>query len=111
MKKSAKILAIISAIILIIGIICFIGTESIVDNSNAITAFFSIFGLIIIRVLIVFITLGSIILMWLIYGIVLFVKKLKTDEKKWKDIVAIIILSLPILAFIVVIISLVLNNN
>ena len=111
MKKAAKILAIISAVILLIGVISLIATRTIVDDSNLITALFSIFGAIIIQILILSFTLGSIALIWLIFGLVVFIRRLKTDEKKWKDIVAIVILSIPIIFAIIVIINMIVTNN
>ena len=110
-NKTPKILAIISVILLIIGAILFIETKSLVSEENVVTAIFSILGVLFLRVIILCGTTGTIALMWLIYGLVHFIKKLKTDANKTKDIIAIILLSLPIVAgLITIIISLITSN-
>lgn len=109
-NKTTKILAIISVVILGLGVICWFGTNSLINESDNVALLFSLFGAIALRLLIVSITGGLIGLIWLIYGIIILIKKIKSGQFKYKNFLIVgISLVLIIIAFTTL--SSLLNRN
>lgn len=86
-NKTTKILTIISVIIIGIGIVCWFGTNSLINETDNIALLFSLFGAIALRLLVVVITVGIIAIMWLIYGIVILCKRIKNGNFKCKNLI------------------------
>ena len=99
-NKITKILTIITIIIVGIGIVCWFGTNLLINETSNIALLFSVLGAVALRLLIVGTTIGIITLMWLIYGIVVLWKKIRDGEVKWKDFCIVFVLLLIILLII-----------
>ena len=82
-NKTVKVLAIISITIIIIGILCWFGTDLIINQNDSFALLITLFGALALRLFIVICIVSSISLMWLIYGIIILIKKIRyTDQKK-----------------------------
>lgn len=105
-NKTIKILSIISGIILLMGIICWFGTNPLLDETDTIISLFSVFATIAVRTLIILLTGGIIASIWLIYGIIILFKKIKNNNVKFKNIIVIVILIIIIIRVVITISSL-----
>lgn len=109
-NKTTKILLIISLIILGLGIICWFGADSLINETDNVTYLFSIFGMMALKLLVACITGGLISLIWLIYGIIILLKKIKTGQFKYKNLL-IIVISFIIIIILFNVLSSLLNKN
>ena len=91
-NKVVKILSIATIIILMIGTLCFIGADEIIDEYNTVTHFMSLLGCLTLKLMIIAYTLGIISLIWLIYGVIILVKKIKQRNLKKQNLIIIILL-------------------
>ena len=110
-NKTTKILTIISLIILGLGIISWFGTDSLVTETDNITSFFSILGMAAFKIFVVSITFGLIGLIWLIYGIIIVLKKINSGQIKYKNFIIVIISLILIIAILKILLSLFNRNN
>jgi len=109
-NKATKVLIALSVIITGIGIVCWFGTNLLINETNNIALLFSLFGATALRLLIVGITIGIITIMWLIYGIVILCKRIKSGNIKWKNLIFIGAL-IVLITIVAIIIAQLLNTN
>ena len=109
-NKATKVLTVLSVIIIGIGIVCWFGTNSLINETDNIALLFSLFGAIALRLLIVGITIGIIVIMWLIYGIVILCKRIKSGNFKWKNLIFIGVL-IVLITIVAIIMAHLLNTN
>ena len=107
-NKTTKILCIISIIVFVLGILCWLGTNSLINQTDNITFLLSLFGAIALRLLIVAITIGIIAIMWLIYGIIILYKRIKSGSFKWKNLI-IVGISIVLIIIVAIIMTSLLN--
>lgn len=91
-NKVVKILSIITIVILIIGIMCFIGADELINETNSVIEFIGLLGTVAIKLTVISYTLGIISLIWLIYAIIVLINKIKKGEFKKRNIIIIILL-------------------
>lgn len=84
-KKVPKILFIISIIIFSLGILCWFGIELLINETDDVTLLLSMFGILALKLLIFFITIGVVALIWFIYGMIILCQKIENGEIAWKN--------------------------
>ena len=110
-NKTIKILTVISIVIMIIGTMCWFGTDALINKSDSFTLLISLFGSIALRLLVVICTIGAIVLIWLIYAIIVLIKKIRQGDFKKRNLILLVILLFLVLVSSSVLISLVSNRN
>lgn len=102
-NKATKILLIISLVILVIGFaICFLIGSSI-SQTNDLAQVVTTIGALLFQVLTAIITVSSIVLIWLIYGLIILIKRIKEGKINWKlfaFICTFILLTITIVLFL-----------
>lgn len=110
-NKTIKILTVISIVIMIIGTMCWFGTDALINESDSFTLLISLFGSIALRLLVVICTIGAIVLIWLIYAIIVLIKKIRQEDFKKRNLILLVILLFLVLVSSSILISLVSNRN
>ena len=105
-NKTVKILTIISMIIVVFGILCWFGTDTLINENDSFTFLLSLFGSIALRLLVVICTIGAIALIWLIYGIINLAKKITKGDFKKRNFVIVLLFGLLVVVSSVTLISL-----
>lgn len=110
-NKTVKILTIISMIIVVFGILYWFGTDTLINENDSFTFLLSLFGSIALRLLVVICTIGTIALIWLIYGIIILVKKIKKGKFKKRNFVIVLLFGLLVIVSSVTFFSIVNNGK
>ena len=104
-NKVIKILAIVSFIVLLLGTILFFSANTFVDkllySKDSFMVIIGIMSALALKLLIIFVTFSIISLIWIIYGIVILIKKIKEKGINWKSILLLLLLILVLVSFIV----------
>ena len=109
-NRITKILLIISLIILGLGITFWFGTNSLVNENDNVPYLFSMFGMVALKLLVICITVGLIGLIWLIYGFLVLIKRIRISQFKYKNLI-IFAISLIIIIIMGIVLSSLLKNN
>lgn len=110
-NKTVKTLTILSVIIMVIGIICWFLTNSLINEIDSITSLFYLFLILGLKLLIVVATIGIVAMIWLIYGIVVLWRQIKNDNFKWKNLIFIGVLMILVIIVVSIMIRLLNTSN
>lgn len=110
-NKTIKILAIVSFVILVLGIIIWFLIGSSISHTNDLAQAISIVSALLFQIIVAIITVSLIALIWLIYGLIMLIKRIKDGKMNWKRFAIISISILLIIAIALILLDKNKENN